>query len=274
MELFNQFLPQKDIIIIIFSFLSDRNKKNLISTCKYMNSYKNTIFFNEQIRLNKIMYLNYYDQFTNIRASKTDVQQMKRCKKNFPNKMTDLELYDYRQCLYILLKNCNDLNHLVLNPDCRISNDKFQNLGQIKYLEWNIEQKIKKHLLPKNLLRFKIKNNHPDNYIPDTIEHLTVMNHYTSLTSIVHENLKILEIIDTFYFCQWSSPIVFYNLLKCLPNLEELVLWNMNYIDEIVKVLNTKYSSESKFKLVLDKKYTFHKYFGPCNFNIELRDLS
>src|SRR5688500_14853399 len=59
----------KDIIIKICAILCDRDKNNFLSTTKKKNRYKQHIFFNEDIIIQDIIDLPYFDSFTSVNAT-------------------------------------------------------------------------------------------------------------------------------------------------------------------------------------------------------------
>lgn len=248
MELFNPILPQKDVILLICSFLSDKNKLYFLSTCKIAHTFKKYIVYKNLVDLDKILRLDYYDQFINICATRFNIIKMKQYNKNFPENMSMIKLFLYKKCVYSLLKDCKYLVHIIFDNGCRVINGIC--LNNIKHITWNIEQDIHYHYFSENLLSLQIGSEPKYCHIPNTIERLVIIDeskyHLTRLT-----NLKILVVNGYGFFnmCHFLD--------NCPKKLEILVLkykapaWyqieqNFNVPKNLILVLNN--INEAYFK--------------------------
>lgn len=264
MEFFDP-IKQKDIILFICSFLSNKDKLSFLSVCKFAHGLKQYIIYKEPIDLDKILVLDYYNQFINIRATASEIDNMKNYNKKFPDKMVKLKLFYFREHIYNLIKDSYYLTHLVFDNGCRVIDNRMPQLHKITHLTWNIQQKIKKRFLPKNLLHLEIGYNpNRDCYIPNTIKKLTLMyGNRFDISSL--NNLKILEFKSTNHF---NLDIFLYTFPK---NMEILVLNHVLYID-FIGVLDTVINIPNNIILVLDKKY-YRDFYHNC-LDIKIKNLN
>lgn len=248
MELFGS-VQQKDIVLFICSFLNNKDKIHFLSICKFTHGLKQCPIYKDPIDLGKILKLNYYEQFTNIRATRYEINEMKKYNKKFPNKMTSLALFTYKDCIYKLICNCKYLERLVIGKGCRVRTNGLSFLSNLKHLIWDIEQKIYQRYLPQNLVSFELgENPHPDCYFPDTIEEL-IITEYNGYDFTSLKNLKKLV------FTECCFLYFFRDLLEKFPaNLKVLVIkcWTL-IIDSFYKI-NTEYNIPHNLQLVLNRK--------------------
>lgn len=71
------------ILESILIYLNNEDKVNSLSTTKKLNEFKNKVYFDEEINIEKIKKLTYFNQFRNIHTDYLD---------NFPLNMTHLTL--------------------------------------------------------------------------------------------------------------------------------------------------------------------------------------
>lgn len=194
MEQFNSFYIYRDALGIVLSFVTDKDTINFLSTCKALHSLKKLFHYHKKVILNKILYLEYYDSFTNIFASDKDINDMVSCCKKLPKNLIMLHLKNYRKSLYDLIVDMKQLTHLVLDGNSHIRSHNIFSLSQIKHLTWNTNQRILKCHIPQNLLSLEIvSGKHFDNYIPNTIEKLSLVYIPFYNIKIPYYNIKNLE---------------------------------------------------------------------------------
>src|SRR5579872_4754263 len=71
-----------DIIIVITSFLDDKDKISFLSLTKKLHLLKNKVYYNEKVYIDNIIKLSYYDMFTVILTNNVNYK--------FPKFMTHL----------------------------------------------------------------------------------------------------------------------------------------------------------------------------------------
>lgn len=58
----------KDVLLVVISYLTDKEKICFLSTTKKFHLFKKNIIFDEEVYVKRIAHLWYYDCFTNVRA--------------------------------------------------------------------------------------------------------------------------------------------------------------------------------------------------------------
>ena len=148
-----------DIICIICTYVSDRDKKYFLSINRSMHLLKNTVKYNDATRLGEIINLWYYDQFTNIIVEENNI------------------INDYHVSQFLMQ---------IQTYYCRTNHSLIDDIEKIKF---------KKLLLPKNVshLTFGSKINQDiKDCIPSSVTHLTFDINLIKASKIVfHQVLHI-----------------------------------------------------------------------------------
>lgn len=199
-----KFIPERqtdiyNLPIIIIKYImalpttTDRSRLNFLSTCKRFNVLKNKVIFNGQVKLEKIINLPYYDQFTNIIATGSAITLAKNILNNNPQKtllplkLKKLVLNKLERISLNRLTRGLELTHLVISKTCKkMSINKAAFPKTLKFLTWELD----------SLLKF--------DFLPDSLEALKV-DYYYSSQIVLPKNLKHLDLGKNFHG-DWISP--------------------------------------------------------------------
>lgn len=235
-----------DILFIICQFID--NEKNLIhflSSCRYLNGFKNKIKINFLVPLEKIYNLPYYDNFTNIRLSKLTNKFMKRIE-HLPKNAKKLTVTDYMGSLHFI-ENSN-LTHLYLLEKCSVGTKRLVFPTTLIHLSWHIEQvqHFPFFTLPKSLVELDISNyKHKYLKIPNSVTKLVLGDNNKYLYKNIILSADHININDT------SSNIIFIELPRNLYKLE-IKCDNLHFL-ELPKNLH---------ELVIDRHKNLFFYYG------------
>lgn len=186
-----------DVIIYLCKYLDDGNKIHLLTTCKRLQPLTKHLLYKKIVSLKKIIDLNYYNNFTHIRASGKMIHEMRKKGLNLPEKMDTLILNDFKGHLPTITRNASRLVHLSLKTACKITTNAGCLPKTLTHLTWESGQKLP-NKIPSGLVDFRLNNYKHliKQKLPDTIVHLTFGENCQFIIdcTFLPTNLKILTL--------------------------------------------------------------------------------
>lgn len=248
------FLP-KYILINICISLTEKERTYFLSTCKYLNSFKNIFLYHTKVDLWKIKSLWYYNQFTNVIVPNKLIDRIMNGKK-IPPFLTHLTFNNLRNDLNFVMPLFGNITHLYLTKNTKISLNNFKLPDTLIHLTWYIEQQLPVAILPLTLSELCVYHYHYIQYLPN--------NNITVLT-VKWKNFKYNNIY------QYPLPTIVF----IIRNLKKLILINaihdFNYtgifglitdLELINCILNINRLPYSLINLKLDEKTLQHSRFN------------
>lgn len=188
-----------DAALVIFSFLSHKDRFAFSCVCKFTNSLMMKLPLKKTVELSRILGCSYYNKFTHIVATGQMIYDMKRLKKKLPECITDLTLHDYKGYLPTLTRDCKKLVHLTLEKSCVITVKNNCLPPGLTHLSWKIRQPLPK-VFPAGLVNLRLENYQPIgrnlDKLPDTITHLLIEKacDFHIADNCLPKNLKTLKL--------------------------------------------------------------------------------
>lgn len=178
----------KEIITIICTGLTEKERIYFLSTCRYLNSLKNIFLYHTLVDSLNIADLWYYNQFTNIIFSNNLIKKIidneeeseKKIiyeKINFPANLSHLRIDWFQGDLNYIASSLNTITHLYIVKHThlkRLDRLNFKLPDTLVHLIWKIKQKLPVKIIPLGLKELCINSIHDIDNLPSHLDCLII----------------------------------------------------------------------------------------------------
>lgn len=248
------YVPSDVVTVICYFLQKDSDTICYLSTCKRYHSVKQRVLFHKKVRLETIVGLTYYNQFTHIVASDSSLKLLnqsyfKKDKLTLPSNTVELTLQKYQGYLKTITRGLKHLKQLRLLNGCKITTRPGCLPKKLTHLTWETNQPLTRDVLPEGLLVLRVDYYRHDNMnLPSTLKSLQIGRQFNMkhtrfnriypgmlpdgletlhLDSIVDITDEVLPLITRIIFGPHLTEMMRANILNNLTQERQMALMQM-----------------------------------------------